>query len=242
MTNSCYNINFSDYFHMPACDCNIIYDTDKIKDILKNNTLSVHPNNLDFKLIDLFYKQITFIYNKDVHYYKNTHLDLPNNVNEDIILHRRSGGGNGFDFFKQLGLTEKIKSICIQKMNLLQNNYLCIQVRHTDYKCDYPKLYEDNKAKIHSYDQIYICTDDESVITFFKSKHLNVFCFTTFPAKSFKNLHTSNVSKDIKIQDLLVDIFIATNSKELLSTSKGGFIKLLRSCFNNKECVLDKLL
>ena len=71
---------------------------------------------------------------------------------------------------------------------------------------------------------------------------MNVFCFTTFPTKPFKNLHTSNVSKDIKIQDLLVDIFIATNSKELLSNSKGGFIKLLRDCFNNKKCVLDKLL
>jgi len=242
MTNSFYNINFSDYFHMPTCDCNIIYDTDKIKDILKNNTLSVYPNNLDFNLIDLFYKQIKFRYTKEVYYYKNIPLDLPNNVNEDIILHCRCGGGNGFDFFKQLGLTEKIKSICIQKMNLLQNNYLCIQVRHTDSKCDYPKLYEDHKTKIHSYDQIYICTDDESVITFFKSKHLNVFCFTTFPTKPFNNLHSSNIPNDIKLQDVLVDIFMATNSKELLSNSKGGFIKLLRNCFNNKKLVLDKLL
>lgn len=216
MTHSPYAINFSDYFHILICECNIIYDIDKIKDILKNKP-SLNPNLL---------------------YSIN---ELPHDVNEDIILHCPVGGGNGFYFFKQLGLTEKIKSICIQKMNLLEN-YLCIHVRNTDYKCDYPKLYEDNKEKIHSYDQIYICTDDESVITFFKSKHLNVFCFTTFPTKSFKNLHTSNVSKDIKIQDLLVDIFIATNSKELLSNSKGGFIKLLRDCFNNKKCVLDKLL
>lgn len=241
MTNSFYNINFSHYFHMPTCDCNIIYDTNKIKDILEKNTLSVHPNNLDFKLIDLFYKKINFTLKSNLGYYKNIPLNLPNNVNEDIMLHHVMGGGNGFLLFKQLSLTENIKNICNQKMKLLQNNYLCIQVRNTDYKCDYSTLYESHKEKIHSYDQIYICTDDESVITFFKSKHLNVFCFTTFPEKNAINLHQSNVPNDIKIQDVLVDIFIAANSKEILSNSRGGFVKLLRTCFENKKCVLDKL-
>jgi hypothetical protein len=33
MTTGVYNINFSDYFHIPRSECNIIYDTDKIKDI-----------------------------------------------------------------------------------------------------------------------------------------------------------------------------------------------------------------
>lgn len=126
-------------------------------------------------------------------------------------------------------------------MKLLSDNYLCIQVRNTDHKCDYPKLYENHKEKIHSYDQIYICTDDASVITFFKSKKLNIYCFTTFPNIKALSLHCSTVPKDIKIQDVIVDIFIATNSREILSNSKGGFIQLLRNCFMNKECILDKL-
>lgn len=43
------------------------------------------------------------------------------------------------------------------------------------------------------------------------------------------------------MQDLIVDIFIATNSTELLSNSKGGFIGILRHCFHNKKYILDKL-
>jgi len=57
MTSCSYNINFSDYFHIPRSECNIIYDTDKIKDILfTHNTLSVYPNHLDLNPIDFMNK------------------------------------------------------------------------------------------------------------------------------------------------------------------------------------------
>lgn len=245
MTKGVYGINFSDYFLYNNSDCNIIYDTDKIKDIIKNNTLTIYPRNLDFELIHVFQEAIEFKYSprSKCFLYKNIPLDLPDNVNEDIILHSRCGGGHGYVFFKNVCLKENIKSICKQKINLLKKNYLCIQVRNTDMKCDYQNLYETNKLKIHSYDQVYICTDDESVIAFFKSKNLNVSCFTTFPKGTEKthNLHRSRIKNNIKMQDLIVDIFIATNSTELLSNSKGGFIGLLRECFQNKKYILDKL-
>lgn len=245
MVSSTYGINFSDYFYIQNYDLHIIYDTDKIKDILKNNTFTKYPNKIDFNLLDLFDNKIQFRRRNSRYgrgyYYKGQSLNLPNkNVNEDIIIHKGFGGGNGFVFFQNVFLTEHIKMICNQKIKLLRDNYLCIQVRNTDYKCNYQKLYETNKEKIHSYDKIYICTDDENVVTFFKSKNLNVCCFTTFPEIQSVNLHISNVEKHIKMQDLIVDIFIATNSKELLSNSSGGFIRLLRRCFQNKECVLNQ--
>lgn len=248
MVNSVYGINFSEYFNIQNYDLNIIYDTDQIKVILKNNTFTKHPNNIDFNLLDLFDKKIQFQQRPDNSrygsgfYYKGQPLALPNNdVNEDIIIHKGYGGGNGFVFFQNVFLTEHIKMICNQKIKLLHDNYLCIQVRNADYKCNYQKLYEIHKEKIHSYDKIYICTDDEKVVTFFKSKNLNVYCFTTFPKIQSHNLHRSNVEQHLKIQDLIVDIFIAANSKELLSNSIGGFIELIRTCFHNKECVLNKL-
>ena len=37
------------------------------------------------------------------------------------------------------------------------------------------------------------------------------------------------------MENLLTDIFIATNSKSILSNSKGGFINLLRKCHKNKK-------
>lgn len=250
MTNSIYKINFSDYFCIKNSDCCIIYDSNKIKNIilsLKNrNCLTVHPNNLDFDLIDLFdkTKKISFYWphwEVKIWQYKNIPLDLPNNVEENIILHSRWGGGDGFFLFKNLLLCENIKKEIKKKLTLLKNNYLCIQVRNTDINCSYKRIYQTDKNYIHSFDQVYICTDDKEVYKFFKSKKLNVLCFTTFPKESYTSLHDSNIPPRTKMLDLLTDIFIATNSKSILSRSKGGFIKLLRKCHENKKNILNML-
>ena len=60
-------------------------------------------------------------------------------------------------------------------------------------------------------------------------------CFTTFPEKSYRNLHESKILPSTKIEDLLTDIFIATNSKFILSNSKGGFISLLKNVIKIKN-------
>jgi len=58
MTNSLYKINFSDYFNIENLDCDIIYNSNEIKNILvdleNRNLMTVHPKNLGLNLIDLF--------------------------------------------------------------------------------------------------------------------------------------------------------------------------------------------
>ena len=231
-TNSVYNINFSDYFYIKKLDCCIIYNSNEIKNIIlsleNSNCLTVYPNNLDLNLIDLFdkTKKITFHYQRGKPYflYNNIPLNLPINVDENVILHSRCGGGDGFIFLNKLSLCENIKNIVKKKISLLKDNYLCIQVRNTDYNCDYKNLYKNNKDYIHSFDEVYICTDDKFVYEFFKSKILNVLCFTTFPEKSYRNIHTSNILSSTKMEDLLTDMFIATNSKSILSNSRGDLL------------------
>tara|TARA_B110000977_G_scaffold136366_1_gene173276 strand:+ start:1598 stop:2464 length:867 start_codon:yes stop_codon:yes gene_type:complete len=248
-TNSSYNINFSDYFYIKKLDCCIIYNSNEIKNIIlsleNSNCLTVYPNNLDFNLIDLFdkTKKISFGYarRKPYYVYNNIPLNLPINVDKNVILHSRCGGGDGFRFFKNLLLCENIKNIVKKKITLLKDNYLCIHVRNTDIKCDYKNLYKNNKDYIHNFDEVYICTDDKFVYEFFKSKILNVLCFTTFPEKSYRNLHRSNILSSTKMEDLLTDMFIATNSKSILSNSKGGFINLLKNCHKNKKYILNML-
>ena len=252
MTNSCYKINFSDYFNIDKLDCDIIYNSNDIKNILldleNRNLMTVHPNNLDFNLIDLFdTNEIRFEYHnrKSPYYtYKKIPLNLPDIVDENIILHSRCGGGDGYHFFKYLLLHENIKNIISKKISLLKDNYLCIQVRNTDYRCDYRKLYRNNKKMIDNFDSVYLCTDSRSVFDFFKSKCSNVICFTTFPEGEYKNLHeapTNKISPVQRMEDLLTDIFIASNSKTFLSNSMGGFVKFLRNCRNNKNRVLKML-
>ena len=221
---------FSDYFNIKIIwKKGLIYNSNEIKNIIlsleNSNCLTVYPNNLDFNLLDLFdkTKKISFTWQrgKPYHVYNNIPLNLPINVDENVILHSCCGGGNGFRFFKNLLLCENIKNIVKKKITLLKDNYLCIQVRNTDYKCDYRNLYKNNKNYIHNFDEVYICTDDKFAYEFFKSKILNVLCFTRFPEKSYTNLHTSNILPSTKMEDLLTDIFIATNSKSILSNSEG---------------------
>ena len=52
--NNCYRINFSDYFDIENNECNIIYYSNKIKDIFNNNTLTAYPNILSNKLSLIF--------------------------------------------------------------------------------------------------------------------------------------------------------------------------------------------
>ena len=260
-TNSAYNINFSDFFKINIISkisrrnkvpcCPIIYNSNEIKNIIlsleNSNSLTVYPNNLDFNIIDLFDKTKKISFNKDtnnIFNYKcnNILLQLPSNdVDEKVILFSCCGGGNGYTFFKDTLLCENIKNIINKKIALLKKNYLCIHVRNTDIKCNYKKLYMEHKDIIDNFEQVYICTDDKVAYEYFKSKISNILCFTTFPEKSYKNLHYSDILPSTKMEDLLTDIFICTNSKSILSNSEGGFINLLRKCHDKKVNILNML-
>ena len=254
-TRSEYRINFFDYFLIKSARCNIIYDTNEIIKVLttlKNtNRLSVYPPNLDFNIIDLFNENskciswFTFVEGKLDFSYKGISLALPSNSNETVILHSACGGGLGYLFFRTLRLRDQIKVAVREKLQRLGPEYLCIHVRNTDLKCNYQELYLNHQSLIHSFKQLYLCTDDKKVYEFFKTQNLNVACFTTFPENYIDGLglhhYYQGITADQKIFDVIVDIFIATNSKILLSDSKGGFINLIRTCHQNKSDVLKML-
>jgi hypothetical protein len=247
MRRPIYNINFSDFFDvLPSIECEIIYDFNIINDLLSNNQYSVYPDCLNNLLKGVLYNTVRIMYRdvKSAYFFRNVELSLPSNVVEaDVIVFSSGGGGKGYTLFQNLTMKDGVKQHCRQRLALLSDdNYLCIHVRNTDYKCDYQKLYSDNKELINSFGKIYVATDDKHVITFFKTKHPNVFNFTQFPKESrYRSLHTSSINPVVKMNDMLCDIFIAANSKQILSNSRGGYINLMRDCFDNKDFIMNKL-
>jgi len=237
MKLSCYDIELGDYFELEDMGVRILYDTAEIKRRLSNKT--VYHVQIDLtQLIDGHIRTFKWC-SRDVYKYNDALCDLPEKVvEEDIILHVRCGNGLGFNLFKHFIWKDDLKEHCLQKMTL--KNYLCIQVRCTDHRCDYSQLYEENKSLIHSYPEIYLATDNAEVVQYFKSKGLNLFCYTTFPRDNYPNLHCSNVDPRTRFCDLMVDICMATGSDQILSNSRGNFIRLLRDCFANKA-ILNKL-
>ena len=150
-------------------------------------------------------------------------------------MYSGGGGGIGYNIFRYIFYKPIIKTMCDNKLAFLNHDYICIQIRNTDRMFDYQSLYEKNKDTIHSYENVYISTDDKNAIIFYKSKNLNVFNFCDFPDKRYKNLHTSYISSESKFTNMLVDLYIGSKSKLLLSTSRGGFIHLMRNCNYNKK-------
>jgi len=235
MKSSCYLIELNEYFVIEDIGVRILYNTEQIKQHLTNKT--VYHFDLDLnKVIDC--KIIYGVPVKGIQCYNNVFCQLPEEVvEEDVILYVRFGGGRGYEMFKHFRWKDSLKELCRIKRGLLTDHYLCIHVRCTDYQCDYQKLYEDNKQLIHSYPAIYLATDNEEVVQYFRSNGLNVYCFTTFPLKKCHNLHTSTIDPHTLFSDIMVDVWMATHSDRILSNSKGGFIRLLRDCFENKSFI-----
>ena len=75
----------------------------------------------------------------------------------------------------------------------------------------------------------------------YKKYNLNINELTTYSDIIFENLHENEeISGDIKIKNLICDLYIMAMSDMLLSNSKGGFIHLARECFNNKDLIKNK--
>lgn len=241
--NNEYHINWSDYFKIPYS--NVIYDIKVIKQIILNNDqLSIYPKFFKGRLANVLNGEVKFNHLIGNYFFdslSNSIMSKPFfNPSEDLIINVECGGGNGYEVFKDLILNQDLKKYCQSKYNLLPKKYLSIQVRNTDIKNNYQYLYENNQKLLNKYKNIYLATDDPKVILFFKSKNLKIYNFTTFNSDGYKNLHNSNLPGFIKIRDLICDIFILSQGEYLLSTSKGGFINLVKNCFKNKKRILKQ--
>ncbi len=233
--NSTYMINFASYFDFPYN--NIICDSQNIRDILYNNEITIYPNILNGQMMCILDNDINFSFTREKNiYYENTTLSLPrSNVKEDVIVFVTMGLRLGYTLFKDLIIKPNLKQILHDRYKTLNKPYLSIQIRNTDYKCNYKRLYKKNKSLIHSASDIYIATDDINALTFFVNKGLPIKNFTTFPStKEYENLHLSDVDPHTKFVDMLSDIYICGMSDKLLSSSGGGFITLIRNCHTKR--------
>ena len=234
---SCYTFCFDDYFYFKNTDIPIITDMNTIETIFSDTILTVYPDVIK----DRDLKQFKF--NK--YEYNNKKIDLLDsniNIDADIIVYISSSNNmSSFPIFKSLYFKQNIIDHVKEQYSKLPSPYLCIQVRNTDRKCDYVSLYEINKELIHSYNSIYIATDDKDSLDFFRSKGLAIYNFTDFPSIPYENLHFSSIDPDIKIKNLICDIYIISMAEKLLTNSIGGFICLCTAIREDINMITDKL-
>jgi hypothetical protein len=242
--NGVYNINFSDYFDLTRLQkyYNIvcIYDMNIIKDMKYDENIAIFPNCIKLNdFYDIINGKIKIKYVEGSQFvdFDNNRFNIPSqDLPHDIIVYSQSGGGKGFDVFSRLTLAPRIIEHCKNKYIKIPKPYISIQVRHTDYMCDY-KLLWNKYVKMHRKGVFYLATDNKKVLNYFKKKNINVFNFCNYPKNKFENLHYSDIVPEIKMCDLLSDILMVSMSKKIISNSKGLFIKLLRDCHDNKKII-----
>jgi hypothetical protein len=239
-TKCCYGINFSDYFNLKDAPVSIIADISEIRKIIADETLTIYQNALTDRNLDNW----KFIYTDTCIYTLNdVYTELPPvECSDSIIVHCLCGGGRGINLFKNLIFSQNIINHVKSESTKLPSKYIAIHVRNTDIKCDYISLYNNNKKLIHSYSAVYIGTDDEESVKFFRREGLNVLNFTEFPENPMRNLHYSTVSSDTKMKNLIFDMYAMSIADELLSNSPGGFINLIRDIRNDVSVFTTKLV
>ena len=245
INNLTYKINFSDYFNVSNVP--IICDMNVIKKIVLNKNVTIFPNILNNKMEDIVYNKVPILYKRGGFQFNNTNINLilpSNEQKEDIIVHVACGNGhNSFNFFNNhIFFKTDIINYCNNNLSKINKPYICLYIRNTDIKCNYKNLYNTHKELIHTYKNLYIASDDKNVISFFKELSLNVYNFTTFPSDNYKALHYSNIDKDIKIKDLISDLYIIAMADKLVSNSAGGFNKLVTSCNKNASTIKNKFI
>jgi len=264
-TNSLYKLNYKDCFQFRnekiICDSNIIHEICKTSKSIYPSVLNgkimpfIKNMNTDYTINLVNGDKIPFAVNNNTEYkirrhpeniysYNDTILNLPSEPRpETVIVCVRHWGGFGYPLFKQIEFCSEIKELCKLRYAQIEKPYLAIQVRDTDRgKCDYAKLYETNKEMIHSYRAVYIATDNPKVLYFFMTKDLDVVNFATFPDNMMPIHFCKSIDGKTKMVDLAIDIFMVAMSDKLLSVSEGGYIHLIRQCFDNKKNIQQQFL
>ena len=213
-----YKVHFYDYFYISG----ILFDPS----ILKDFQGTIYPPELQGKMNDILDETILFSESGHDAIYQNK-LELVD-TDADVIIFSRGAGGYGLPMFQQIRFRPFLLDIMKERYRYLTPPYLCIHIRNTDYRCDYQKVFYQQEKKIRSFKEVYLCTDDASALVFYRKKGVPVKNFTTFPTEATP-LHHSDLNPHIRMVDLFCDIYIASQSDEILSNSEGGFILLLRS-------------
>lgn len=241
--HSSFRVNLSEYFDI--LDPYIIYDMDIIRTICQHE-LSILPNVGSDIMNQILNGDIKLLINGQNTVFANGQSSLnlaalPKHcVSQKILLLGITGGGVGYSMFKTFKPVMPVKTYCHEKYSQLKTPYLCIQVRNTDYRCNYQGLYEQNKQLIHSYGDIYIATDDKLALEYFRSKSLNVVNFTQFGEGNGPLHLNKSLDPHRRMMDLICDIYIIAMAETVLSNSDGGFIHLVKTCNQNKHEVAEQ--
>ncbi len=180
-------------------------------------------------------------------------FDFEKDYSESILVHEQFGGGDlSFALLERITISEKIRSIVLDRIARLDKDYVAIHVRNTDYQTNYESLFNKIYPAVAG-KSVLICSDDAEVIAkardfFDASTVLNA---SEIPHTNRKPLHgewTMKADEDRRMSAIssIVDLCALGLSGSLyfMNVTAGhpsGFSRLAKHLNENKGLVLNLL-
>ncbi len=176
-------------------------------------------------------------------------FDFEKDYSEPILVHEQFGGGElSFSLLERMAISEKIRSIVLDRIAGLDKHYVAIHVRNTDYQTNYESLFNKIYPEVAG-KSVLVCSDDAEVIAkardfFDASTVLNA---SEIPHTNQMPLHgerTMKADEDRKTSAInsIVDLCALGLSDKLyfMNVTAGhpsGFSSLARHLNGNKRLV-----
>ena len=254
---SCLFGEFSDFF--APVDAVIRVETNTTKIDVAINSLNCYPPLINGPQINELLDPHRTIYSE-----KHRNLidrvsgalltfDLEKDYSEPILVHEQFGGGDlSFALLERITISEKIRSIVLDRISSLNKDYVAIHVRNTDYQTNYESLFNKIYPEVAG-KSVLICSDDVEVIA--KAKNFfdasTVLNASEIPHTNQKPLHnewTMKADEDRKTSAInsIVDLCALGLSGKLyfMNVTAGhpsGFSSLAKHLNENKDLVLNLL-
>ena len=149
-------------------------------------------------------------------------FDFNRNYSEALLIHEQCGGGTlSHDLLERVTLSEQILGTLLNRLKLLEEHYVAIHVRNTDYKTDYETLFSSVKQRVQG-KAVLVCSDDAEVIREARDyfSHSRILTCSAISDTKQRPLHSSHTildegqRKKVGI-DSMVDLFALGLSEEL---------------------------
>ena len=160
----------------------------------------------------------------------NQHINFINNITPSIYYQGCSTHPNFKPNYEYLKLKLYLEKIVIDKLDILNKNYISVHIRRTDHiqLAKYNNRYTDDEEFINFLDKsdnnknIYIAADNEITYNKFKKKYQN-------RIKIDYHKTNNNSLRKTSLQDAIIDIYICVYSDDFMGSGWSSFSGLIKS-------------
>lgn len=223
--------SFDNYFDFINQEIPVVTSYTEITKLL-TQPLTTFPNSIQNKFpYFMFFRHMNGKMREPISQEK-IEFDCNTDYDEELIVYCQLGGGRiPPTFLSHLRMNnEFVKQIIADRKKQLADEYIGIQIRNTDIKTDYKKIFEDNKD-IFENNNTYLATDSKDAQNYYKDRLPNLVTFTD----TSMTQQTAYINRKLYMADVLSDLHMLAFSSNIIHGTHSGYVMLAKTLNSNKD-------